>query len=112
NINNLHENNNEHINTGDLKEMEEGIKNSAKRSNSLELLNQTIGVQPKTVIPNKANLTWSSDEENDDDQPEINSLDILVDGDRAVNRSLDNQSDRSLNQRGPDLNETVSELRN
>ncbi|CUM46125.1 uncharacterized protein AC631_01429 [Debaryomyces fabryi] len=111
NSNNIHENNNEHINKGDL-EKDEEVKNSAKRSNSSELLNQTIGVQPKTVIPTKANLTWSSDEENDDDQPEINSLDILVDGDRAVNRSLDNQSDRSLNQKGPDLNGTISELRN
>lgn len=112
NRSNLQNNNNGHINREDLKEMEEDIKNSIQRSNSSELLNQTIGVQPKTVIPTKANLTWSSDEENDDDQPDINSLDILVDGDRAVNRSLDNQNDTSLSQKGPDLNEKISELRN
>lgn len=29
---------------------------------------QTIGIQPKTVIPNKANLTWSSDEEDAGDE--------------------------------------------
>lgn len=110
NSNNVDENNNGYSTKGDLKEMDGGI-NSAKQSNSSELLNQTIGVQPKTVIPTKANLTWSSDEENDDDQPEINKLDILVDGDRVGSRSLDHQNDRSLNQQGSDMDQTISELR-
>lgn len=33
--------------------------------------NQTIGIQPKTVVPTKANLTWSSDEEESEDEPEV-----------------------------------------
>ena len=111
NRDNVDENNNGYSTKGDLKEMDRGI-NSAKQPNSSELLNQTIGVQPKTVIPTKANLTWSSDEENDDDQPEINKLDILVDGDRAGSRSLDHQNDRSFNQQGSDMDQTISELRN
>lgn len=111
NNNNIDESNHSYSTKGDLKEMD-GEINSAKQSKSSELLNQTIGVQPKTVIPTKANLTWSSDEENDDDQPEINRLDILIDGGRAANRSIDHQNDRSLDQQRSDMDQTISELRN
>lgn len=39
-------------------------------SPSKDVQNQTIGVQSTTVVPTKANLTWSSDEEDEhDDEP-------------------------------------------
>lgn len=51
--------------------------NSTSRNldaNDLQLSNadtskQTIAVQPTTVVPTKANLTWSSDEEEEDEKP-------------------------------------------
>ena len=35
-----------------------------------EASNQSIGIQPSQVVPTKANLDWSSDDEGDDEQEE------------------------------------------
>lgn len=59
-----------------------GHANGSRADRSLDPQNddlhkQTIGVQPTTVIPTKANLTWSSDEEEEnddiDDAPNLKS---------------------------------------
>lgn len=55
----------------DVQTTPNGALNPVKQSPaSNDVHNQTIGVQSKTVVPTKANLTWSSDEEDEnDDEP-------------------------------------------
>lgn len=94
----------------------EADANSTKPSMSSDLINQNIGVQPKTVVPTKANLMWSSDEEGEDDQPDINQLDILEDENRHANRDMGEtreiQGDNKLDSSGSDTDRIIVDLRN
>ena len=59
-----------------------------------EASKQSIGIQQSTVVPTKANLTWSSDEEDNgnersDEKGEASHLQRLLNGGRTVQKDLE-----------------------
>jgi len=53
----------------------------------------SIGLQSRTVVPTKANLTWSSDEEDDDvdhhQEKQINAKDVPIQGNASDSKAVD-----------------------
>lgn len=73
--------------------------NVSKQSNGSEVPNQTIGLSNKTVVPTKANLTWSSEEEDND-----NEIEEAVDD---MDEDLNNAHDTSRGIANPPLNGSI-----
>lgn len=78
-----------------VKEHKDNEEDYSKQINSSDIHNQ-IGIESMTVVPTKANLTWSSDEEEEEEnQPEIEHkmLDQLSNPINQVNQDAPQQSD-------------------
>lgn len=85
-----------------------GTKRSQASSNNSEPANHSVGmVQPKTVIPTKANMAWSSDEEEDDPSSVKERSGILGNDKGIENASEPNRVNAKNLDDFEDLNNTV-----
>ena len=73
---------------------EHAVSNKSTVNPVAESSNQSIGIQQSTVIPTKANLTWSSDEEDNEkekseDVHEVSAKQLHLNGDHVGHRDLE-----------------------
>ncbi|KAG5420645.1 SPA2 [Candida metapsilosis] len=73
---------------------EHAVSNKSTVNPVAESSNQSIGIQQSTVIPTKANLTWSSDEEDNEkekseDVHEVSAKQSHLNGDHVGHRDLE-----------------------
>lgn len=76
----------------------------SQKSMVSDVQNQSIGLQSKTVVPTKANMDWSSDEEPEDDVTE------KAEQARAVNADIPNGSAKEIGESSELLKEKLAAL--